>query len=218
MPQTDPARFLMFVHGLGGSPLTWENQVSKLPADLPAHAPWLRGLRPGGTESFDVQAAAGDLLMALQLEGVGQAALVGHELGALVALQAAAQAPDVVSHLVLISGQAPPTKAALRAQRFALSFVSRRRLADAGLSKERLREALGSGGMLDGLADPADVVAPTLVVAGSRDRAGMRGAQALAAGIPDARLEVVEGAGAAPMAQAPQEVNRLVYDFLGHGA
>ena len=56
---------------------------------------------------------------------------------------------------------------------------------------------------------------PTLVVFGSRDRfVGARAARRLVASLPAARFEVVEGAGHVAPEEAPDEVNRLMIDFL----
>ena len=62
----------------------------------------------------------------------------------------------------------------------------------------------------------AEVVAPTLVVVGSKDLDDIRAmAVRLAAEIPEARFETIEGAGHLPSLERPQELNRLLLDFLG---
>jgi 3-oxoadipate enol-lactonase len=56
---------------------------------------------------------------------------------------------------------------------------------------------------------------PTLVVVGSEDVQDMRTiAERLAAGIPGARLETIEGAGHLPSLERPDELNRLLLEFL----
>jgi 2-succinyl-6-hydroxy-2,4-cyclohexadiene-1-carboxylate synthase len=59
----------------------------------------------------------------------------------------------------------------------------------------------------------AEVASPTLVIAGALDSARPR-AEQVAAGIPGARLEVVDGAGHTPHLEQPEEFRRLVIDFL----
>ena len=60
----------------------------------------------------------------------------------------------------------------------------------------------------------ADVVAPTLVIAGALDPAGRRRAEVVAAGIPGARLEVIASAGHAPHLENPTAFRSLVLAFL----
>ncbi|WP_168581674.1 alpha/beta fold hydrolase [Gephyromycinifex aptenodytis] len=58
------------------------------------------------------------------------------------------------------------------------------------------------------------MLAPTLVLVGSKDRANLAAGRALAEGIPGARYEVVPEAGPLLMRDQPETVNRLLYDFL----
>lgn len=76
-------------------------------------------------------------------------------------------------------------------------------------------------GPVSWLADPpvwerlGDVAVPTLVVVGGRDVAEVRAAASrLAREMPDARREVVAGAGHLPGLERPEEFNRIVLDFL----
>jgi pimeloyl-ACP methyl ester carboxylesterase len=59
----------------------------------------------------------------------------------------------------------------------------------------------------------ADVTAPTLVLAGAESRAD---AQAVAAGLPDARLTLLAGQRHGCLHRAPQLFADTVLDFLGH--
>lgn len=60
-----------------------------------------------------------------------------------------------------------------------------------------------------------DVRAPALVVVGTEDVADIRAAaEHLASQIPGARLERIEGAGHLPSLERPDELNRLLLDFL----
>ena len=94
----------------------------------------------------------------------------------------------------------------------------------ARLHAERLRNrpaglavslrAAGQGSM-EPLHDRlGEVRAPTLVIAGARDRAGCERAVAIAAGIPGARLETITEAGHAPHLETPNRFRRLALTFL----
>jgi 2-succinyl-6-hydroxy-2,4-cyclohexadiene-1-carboxylate synthase len=60
----------------------------------------------------------------------------------------------------------------------------------------------------------AGVTAPTLVVAGALDKAGSDRARAIAAGIPGARLAILESIGHAPHREKPASFATLLLDFL----
>ncbi len=74
-----------------------------LALDLPGHG------RSAGPALADIQAHAEWTLAAMDAAGVARAALVGHSMGSLVALAAAAAAPARASHLALL-GTALPMK------------------------------------------------------------------------------------------------------------
>ena len=63
-----------------------------------------------------------------------------------------------------------------------------------------------------------DIGVPTLVVVGAADVADIEAiARKLAAEIPGARVETIAGAGHLPSLERPDELNRLLLDFLSRG-
>ncbi len=74
-----------------------------LAPDLPGHG------RSAGAPLASVEALADWLLALLDAAGVASASLVGHSMGSLIALEAAARAPERVRHLVMV-GTAFPMK------------------------------------------------------------------------------------------------------------
>lgn len=185
-----------------------------MPAGFKAVAPWLKGTRPGRAEQFSVTGAADDVLGLLNAKGVEQMSLVGVSLGAVVALDAAIRAPECVSHLVLAAGQVNPPKSVMRAQKLVFSLMPARRLAALGVEKKRFLQALDEAAAVDYRSQLGRVKARTLVLVGANDKPNLPAAQALAAGIPGARLEIVEGAGHQLNTDAPDRFNELVYAFL----
>ena len=108
----DPARpTVVFIHGVLNDHSVWILQTryfahhgwNVLAPDLPGHC------RSAGEPPRTVEEAAGFVIALLDAAGVKQAALVGHSFGSLAALQAAAEAPERVSHLALV-GTAFPMK------------------------------------------------------------------------------------------------------------
>jgi pimeloyl-ACP methyl ester carboxylesterase len=94
----------IFIHGVLGDHSVWILQTrylahhgwNVLALDLPGHC------RSGGEPPASVEEAADFVLALMDAAGLQQAALVGHSLGSLIALEAAARAPERISHLVLV--------------------------------------------------------------------------------------------------------------------
>lgn len=105
---------VVFIHGALHDHSVWtllarwcaHHGYSALAVDLPGHG------RSDGPPLASVQAHADWLLALLDAAGVtqpGQATLMGHSMGSLIALEAAARAPDRINRLVMV-GTAYPMK------------------------------------------------------------------------------------------------------------
>jgi pimeloyl-ACP methyl ester carboxylesterase len=234
----DPARpAVVLVHGAALDHSVWQWQsrylahhgLGVLSVDLPGH-----GRSPGALLA-SVEAMADWLAAFVEAACLARAAIVGHSLGALVALDVALRHPGRVSRLALlgVSVPMPVSETFLGAARddapaafdmqsawgharhsaLAASAVPGVSLALAG---RRLMARSAPGVQYADLAachayaPPMAAIRalaiPTLVVAGRRDQmTPMRAGQALAAEIPGARLAVVD-AGHAMTSEAPREV------------
>ncbi len=207
--------FLVFLHGIGATPMSFSDQVAKLPPGIEATCPWLRGTRPGSTErGFSLGAAAGEVITALEMSGAPTRWLCGVSAGAMVALAVAQERPDLVDALVLVAGQIAPPRAVMRLQRGVMRLMPRSVYASKGLDKSRTLQAIDDLADVDLGGRLGDVAARTLVVCGSRDRANLPAARQLAEQIPGARLEIVERAGHEVNVDRPAEFNALLYGFL----
>ncbi|MDP3889960.1 alpha/beta fold hydrolase [Nocardioides sp.] len=213
-PSPADRQLLLLLHGLGQTPQTWQDQVTSLPTGWSAAAPWLRGLKPTDDVAFTVADASGWLGTDLIRNGVPSAHLCGHGLGAMVALQFAVDQPEQVRRLVLVAGQVQPPRAVQWLQKRMLRRVSATRLAQQGLNRERMLQAMQAMADTDVSHRLAEVAAPTLVVCGERDRANLPASRLLAAQIPSAELVLVPGAGHQPHVEAPEAFNRSVFGFL----
>ncbi|OLT18007.1 hypothetical protein BJF80_01520 [Serinicoccus sp. CUA-874] len=217
VPETDaggdPAP-LVLLHGVGQAPMAWEDVVVALYGSRRLLTPWVPGLRPTEQRVMPPDDAAAALDQQLMLEGMQGVDLCGLSYGAMVATRLAADFPERVRRLVLIAGQVRPPRMLMRAQGAALRLVPASRLADAGVSKERLLQALEVARSADLTDALPKVQAPTLVLVGAKDKANQPGARALADGIPGARLRIVEGAGHALNEDAPAALVDLLRDFL----
>jgi pimeloyl-ACP methyl ester carboxylesterase len=102
---------IVFVHGALCDHTVWtllarwfaHHGCGVLAVDLPGH------MRSAGPALTSVEAMSDWLLALLDAAGVQRAALVGHSMGSLVALETAGRAPERVTHLAML-GTAVPMK------------------------------------------------------------------------------------------------------------
>ncbi|MGI5201764.1 3-oxoadipate enol-lactonase [Spirillospora sp. CA-108201] len=201
--------------------------------DLPGH-----GGAPSPDGPFTVDDLADGIAALLDVLGVDRAAYAGVSLGGAVGTALALRAPERVASLILCctsprfgdpgpwreraelvrrEGVGPVADGAA-ARWFTPSFTG----ADPYVEMLRSTDPEGYAGCCDALASfdatarLAGIRAPALVVAGARDvPTPPRGhADRLAAGIPDARLAVVEGAGHLANAERPAEVTGAITAHL----
>lgn len=106
----DPALpCVVFVHGALNDHSVWtllarwcaHHGFAVLAPDLPGH------MRSAGPALDSIERMADWLLALLDAAGVAQAALAGHSMGSLVALQAAAQAPQRATRLLMLGSCVP---------------------------------------------------------------------------------------------------------------
>ncbi|UXA15039.1 alpha/beta hydrolase [Mycobacterium sp. SMC-8] len=97
-----PARVLA-IHGLTGHGKRWESLFTRHLPDVPAIAPDLLG---HGRSSWDapwtIEANVAALAALVDAEADGQVVVVGHSFGGAIALNLAAQRPDLIKGIVLL--------------------------------------------------------------------------------------------------------------------
>lgn len=205
---------LVLLHGVGQSPIVWQDFVSAFGAGRSLHAPWLPGLKPRDTQRFSLDDAAHGIVRDLQLQGLRQVDILGVSVGASIALRIAATEAGMVRRLVVSSPLVRPTAWALRMQRAAIRVVPESRLVDAGVDRRRMMALINSLKGFDGTEQLSGVAAPTLVVAGARDKAGTAASTALRALLPNGSFETIPGAGAVLNTEAPRELAALAHAHL----
>ncbi|MDN5858645.1 MAG: alpha/beta hydrolase, partial [Pseudonocardia sp.] len=97
------------VHGITASAMEWPPVARCLPADWTFVAPDLRGrgAAAGLPGPFGLHRHAADVCALVRARHPAEAVLVGHSMGAYVALLAAAAEPDLFTRLVLVDGGLP---------------------------------------------------------------------------------------------------------------
>lgn len=107
-PRVEDAADVLLIHGVTSSHLAWPFVVDRLPG-VRAVAPDLRGRGASNTleGAAGMAAHAADLAAALDALGIEKTVVVGHSMGAFVAVVFAHLHPERVSRLVLVDGGLP---------------------------------------------------------------------------------------------------------------
>jgi pimeloyl-ACP methyl ester carboxylesterase len=232
----DPARpAVVLLHGAGMDHTVWtlvarhftRHGRCVIVPDLPAHG------RSAGAPLGSIEAMADWLVALLDALGLPQAALCGHSMGSLVALDAAARYPDRARALAMVGTTVPmPVSQAILDDSAANRHSAFDMLTQWGYSRrhqfggnsnpgiwmwgatlrlfERSRPGVLNADMnacnawTVGLERAAAVRCPALLVLGAEDRlTPVRGTKALQQAFARAEVRVLDGAGHTLMVEAP---------------
>ncbi len=243
----NPARpTVVFVHGAGLDHSVWllqarylaHNGYGVLAVDLPGHG------RSAGAALASIGALADWLAAFLDAAGVDCAAIVGHSMGAAVAIEFAARVPERASGIAVVGASlpmpvAPPLLAAARADEHAaydmIALWAHAYAAQVGgntipgiwmvgatvrLLERNRPGALGAdftacNDYADGLDSARKVVCPALLVLGGVDlMTPARAVRDVVAALKDVRTITLAGAGHMLMQERPDAVLDALRDFL----
>jgi pimeloyl-ACP methyl ester carboxylesterase len=121
-PAADSGAPIVLLHGLARTAWTWLPVARRLASDHPVVAPDLRGhgASDAPLHGYDLESMALDMLTVVAAKGWGAAAggvpvvVVGHGLGAMIAVEMARLEPESVASLVLVDGGLEETAEATR--------------------------------------------------------------------------------------------------------
>jgi pimeloyl-ACP methyl ester carboxylesterase len=237
--EPDPERdTVVFIHGTGQDHTIWvlptryfaRHGKNVLAIDLPAHG------RSGGSPLESIEDMADWVISVLDAAGLDNAALVGHSLGSLVSIAAAARHPERVRAIALVGTTVPmPVSEFLLDKARENSHMAIDMLNFWGYSKSaqlggnatpgnwmlgggvRLMEKAEPGiiytdlkacnDYIEGLEHAADVKCPALLILGERDMlTPTRSVRKVAEALPDAETVILEGSGHALLAERPDPV------------
>ncbi|HEX8510910.1 MAG TPA: hypothetical protein VF635_15600 [Propionibacteriaceae bacterium] len=157
-----------------------------------------------GSKAFSLQQGAEAAASAMQASGVTTATICGVGVGALVALQLAADHPDRVQSLVLATRQVGLSPILLSLPAAALRLLPARTVQRLGAGPEQVLALLDQARPVDFSALAARVHCPTVVLCGARDRLNRRGSATLARTLPHGQLELIPRAGAEWLSERPE--------------
>jgi pimeloyl-ACP methyl ester carboxylesterase len=230
---------VLLSHGYSATRHMWDAQLAML-SDRYRTIAWdMRG--HGETESpddpaqYSAELTVADMRALLEHLGVRRAVIGGLSLGGYVSLAFALAHPAMVRALVICdSGPGYRNDQAReawnrRAHERAVDLESRGLAALEGRSRE-MQEAVRHHASARGLAHAArgmlaqrgahvidglpSIRVPTLVIVGDRDEPFLAPSRYIAAKIPGARLEIIEGAGHSANLDQPEAFNRVLRAFL----
>ena len=235
----------LLIHGFGGDLNNWLFNHADLAAhravwalDLPGHGESGKALETGNADEL-----ADSVIAFMDDRGIDKVQLIGHSMGALIAMTVAAKAPGRVASLALISAAGLGKEIngdyihgfTEGSNRNALKPQLAKLFADPGLVTRQLVEDIVKYKRLEGVPEAlrkisasafdgnaqrasyqdrlAELAPRVLVIWGAGDQIIPA---AHAQGLPgDIRVHVLEGKGHMVQMEAASEVNRLLNDFLG---
>ncbi len=235
----------VMVHGAGMDHIVWALPARSLAhrgravlaVDLPGHG------RSEGPALGSIAAMAGWLIRFLDAADIKEAALVGHSMGSLIALEAGATAPQRVRRLAMlgVASRMPVHPDLLRAaaddRPHAADLIASWAHGPAGHfggnpapglwrmgSAQRLLNQAEEGVLASDLAacdaydtaaSAAKVRCPSLLLLGALDRMTPSAkARALAEALPDGRTILIPGAGHMMMSETPDAVIDALLEFV----
>ena len=237
---------IVFIHGAGADHSVWQLQsryfahhgFNVLAVDLPGHG------KSSGAALKSIEAIGAWNITLLDALDIKQAALIGHSMGSLAALESAGAHPQRVRKLALL-GTAYPMQvseqllsAAKANDHAAIDMLNVWGLSPAAqinanpvpgmwMSGASLRllernapdviytDLAACNAYQAGLERAAKIICPTLIISGKADvMTPARAAKGLADTIPGAKTKVIDGSGHTLMSEKPDAVLNALIEFL----
>jgi pimeloyl-ACP methyl ester carboxylesterase len=231
---------VILLHGLGSVKEIWSANIGALSAKYHVYAPDQIGFGHSDKPLLEYKIVTFvDFLQAfMQSQNINKATLVGNSLGGWIAIDFAAQHPELVDKLVLVDsaglpwGKAPAVDlnpASLADMRTLLDsifydkkMVTEQFVLQAFTNHVRNNDAYTIQRTLAGFAQNqfedgklSSIHAPTLVVWGREDELILvSSGEKLREAIPQAKLVIFEHCGHIPQLEKPAEFNQALIDFL----
>ncbi len=233
-------RVLLFIHGAGGSQLSWtfqkaffERDFDPVLIDLPGHG------ESGGEGEEEIERYVGHVRSFLTSLGVSKVFLIGHSMGGAIVQTLAVTHPELIKGIVLVG-----TGARLRVMpavlegvknnfeetvrmivRFAFSRKAPRELIEAGIEHllkcrpQVLYDDFLACDRFDLMKEAGKIDLPALIVCGGEDEmTPVKYSEFLHHHIQPSKLEVIPEAGHMVMMESPEAFNRKVREFISEAA
>lgn len=198
---------LIMLHGMGQSASSWDKTTALLPPDITAVCPELSELFNRGECDYTTMYHA----FCKYLDSFERPLyLCGLSLGAVLALNYAAEHPHDVGSLILFAPQFNMPKALLKFQNVIFKFMPNKMFDDIGFTKKDFISLTNSMADID-LTDRLNAICcPVLIACGEKDKTNMKAARQLTEKLSSAEFTLVSGAGHEVNIDAPEELAKLL--------
>lgn len=202
---------VVFLHGLGQSPSSWNETISCLPKDIKAYCPTLFNF------STDRAIAYKNIYLSFE-EYVDKfsepVTICGISLGAVLALNYCINHAEKVQSLILIAPQYKMPRLLLKFQNILFRVMPEKSFLGSGIRKQDMIHLTSSMVTLNFEQDLGNILCPTLIICGERDLANVKAAKTLAKNILGAKLCLIDNAGHEINVTAPKRLANAMSDFM----
>ena len=200
----------IMLHGMGQNASSWDKTAALLPKEIGTVCPELSSLFTVGECSYSKMYSA----LCEYLSDVERPLhLCGLSLGAVLALNYAAEHPQDIGSLVLFAPQFDMPKGLLKFQNVIFKFMANKMFDDIGFTKKDFISLTNSMADID-LSDLLSVIScPVLIACGEKDKTNAKAARLLNERLSCSRLQLVHCAGHEVNTDAPEAVAQLLAEW-----
>lgn len=201
---------VIFIHGLGQTPASWDKTVASLSEHITADYVNLSSIRKNGEVTYKNMYCAFEKYCEEIAELLN---LCGISLGAILALNYAIDHAEKVRSLVLIAPQYKMPRLLLKLQNVIFFFMPKAYFRKLNFTKKEFICLVNSMFGLEFHNDLSNISCTTLVICGERDKANRKSAIGLANSISISDLHLIENAGHEVNIEAPKELAAILKSF-----
>lgn len=202
---------LVFIHGLGQTPSSWEKTIEHMTIDVNCVCPDLPRMLHNQTIHYtNLYGAFSEYCNGFS-EPVN---LCGLSLGGILALHYGIEHPSKVNSLVLIGTQHVIPKKLLAFQNILFRFMPESMFQEMGFGKKDFIQLSKSMMALDFTHDLSNLSCPVLVICGEKDHANKKASKELAKQVPNGKLQIIWKAGHEINTEAPAYLAEILNQFF----
>lgn len=202
---------VIFLHGLGQSPSSWNEIISYLPEDTEAYCPNLFDFSMGRAITYKNVFSGFEEYVNKFSEPV---TICSISLGAVLALNYCIYHAEQVQSLILIAPQYKMPRLLLKFQSILFRIMPEKSFLGSGIMKHDMLCLTSSMVALDFEKDLDNILCPALIICGKKDLANRKAAKTLVKKISNAELSLIDNAGHEINIAAPKKLANIMNCFF----